>query len=66
MRDWQADPLCRGFRHLPFPFLASWGFNFGPALAGRTRTRAAKGPVYTAIPVTARTLFMYLAVSSQV
>jgi hypothetical protein len=23
MRDWQANPFCRGFRHLSFPFLVS-------------------------------------------
>jgi hypothetical protein len=28
MRDWQANPFCRGFRHLSFPFLASLDLDF--------------------------------------
>jgi hypothetical protein len=30
MRDWQASPSCRGFRHLPIPFLVSWDSGLCP------------------------------------
>jgi hypothetical protein len=36
MRDWQVNPFYRGFRHLSFPFLVSWGLDFCPAPKGRT------------------------------
>jgi hypothetical protein len=42
MRDWQANPFCRGFRRLPFPFLAgclvSWDLGSCPTPKGRART----------------------------
>jgi hypothetical protein len=37
MRDWQANPFCRGFRHLSFHLLAPWDFRFCPAPKGLTR-----------------------------
>ena len=37
MRDWQVNPFYRGFRHLSFPFLVSWGLYFCPTPGGRTR-----------------------------
>jgi hypothetical protein len=36
MRDWQANPFCRGFRHLSFPFPASWDLDFCPTPGGLT------------------------------
>jgi hypothetical protein len=36
MRDWQVNPFCRGFRHLSFLFLVSWGLDSFPAPKGRT------------------------------
>jgi hypothetical protein len=49
MRDWQVNPFYRGFRHLSFPFLVSWDFDFCPIPKGRTHMRAANGPSFPCV-----------------
>jgi hypothetical protein len=49
MRGWQVNPFYRGFRHLSFPFLVSWDFDFSPIPKGRTHMRAANGPSFPCV-----------------